>query len=334
MPTGRPLTRLLRWLFGLLAVAIVAVAAILAFFRWQAHEREAHDAAAIAPPTGRFVPAGDVEIFIQETGPADGPVVLFVHGTGAWSETWREAMTAAAGAGFRAIAIDLPPFGFSRRPARGGYAPADQGKRIIGVLDSLRIPRAVLVGHSFGGGPTMEAIFDAPGRIRALVAVDVALGIGAHGEASPAVRKLLGLAPLRDAVVATFLTNPAFTRRLLASFVADPAVATPDRVTIYQRPLAVRGSTRAIGEWLPVLIAPAGTPRSATPEPYRALAMPTLVVWGDLDTITPLPQGTELAQLIPGARLEVLSGVGHIPQIENPQRFNGVLVKFLSSLPQ
>ena len=277
------------------------------------------------------MPAGDVEIFIQETGPADGPVVLFVHGTGAWSGTWREAMT-AAGAGFRAIAIDLPPFGFSRRPAGWRLRAARPGQADHRRADALRISRAVLVGHSFGGGPTMEAVFDAPERIRALVAVDVALGIGAHGEASPAVRQLLGLAPLRDAVVATFLTNPAFTRRLLASFVADPGVATPARVSIYQRPLAVRGSTRAIGEWLPVLIAPAGAPRSATPEPYRAFAMPTLVVWGDLDTITPLPQGIELAGLIPGARLEVLAGVGHIPQIENPQRFNAVLVKFLSSL--
>jgi pimeloyl-ACP methyl ester carboxylesterase len=326
------LTRWLRALFGLCALGIVVVAAILAFFRLQAHERETHEAASIAPPSGRFVNAADVEIFVQEAGPADGPAVLFVHGTGAWSETWREAMAAAAGAGFRAIAIDLPPFGFSSRPANGAYAPADQGKRIIGVLDALQIPRAVLVGHSFGGGPTMEAVFDAPARIRALVAVDVALGIDAPAEASPVMSGLLGFSPLRDAVVATFLTNPAFTRRLLAAFVADAGAATPERVRIYQRPLAVRGSTRAIGEWLPVLIAPVGTPPSATSGPYRALALPALVIWGDLDTITPLPQGTALAKLIPGARLEVLTGVGHIPQIENPQRFNAVLVGFLAGL--
>ena len=90
---GAPLTRWLRALFGLGAAAIVAVAAILAFFRLQAHERETHEGANIAPPTGRFVKAADVEIFVQEAGPADAPAVLFVHGTGAWSETWREAMT-------------------------------------------------------------------------------------------------------------------------------------------------------------------------------------------------------------------------------------------------
>lgn len=326
------MTRLIRWLFWLVALALVALTAILALFTWQAQRREVHDAAEIAPRTGRFVQAADVELFIQEAGPADGPVVLFVHGTGAWSETWRESMTAVASAGFRAVAIDLPPFGFSRRPASGAYSPRDQGKRIIGVLDALKVPRAVLVGHSFGGGPTMEATFDAPDRVRALVVVDVALGIGAADETSPAVRYLLDVPLLRDAVVATFLTNPAFTGRLLELFVADPAAAAPERVGVYKRPLAVKGSTRAIGQWLPSLVAPEGTPRSATPAPYRALAIPTLVVWGDLDTITPLPQGRELASLIPGARLAVLIGVGHIPQIESPARFNDALVKFLTSL--
>jgi len=326
------LTSLIRWLFWLVALALLALTAILALFSWQAQRREVHDPAEIAPRTGRFVQAADVEMFIQEAGPADGPVVLFVHGTGAWSETWRESMTAVASAGFRAVAIDLPPFGFSRRPASGAYSPRDQGKRIIGVLDALKVPRAVLVGHSFGGGPTMEATFDAPDRVRALVVVDVALGIGAADETSPVVRYLLEVPLLRDAVVATFLTNPAFTGRLLELFVADPAAAAPERVSVYKRPLAVKGSTRAIGQWLPSLVAPAGTPRSATPAPYRALAIPTLVVWGDLDTITPLSQGRELASLVPGARLAVLIGVGHIPQIENPARFNDALVKFLTSL--
>ena len=135
------------------------VAAILAFFRLQAHERETHEAANIAPPTGRFVKAADVEIFVQEAGPPDGPAVLFVHGTGAWSETWREAMAAVAGARDSARSRSTCRRSGSRgRPANGAYAPADQGRRIIGVLDALQIPRAVLVGHSFGGGPTMEAV--------------------------------------------------------------------------------------------------------------------------------------------------------------------------------
>jgi pimeloyl-ACP methyl ester carboxylesterase len=329
----RRTVRALLWAGAGLALVLVVT---LAGFRWQAERREAHAAGDLAPPTGRFVTARDVRLFVQELGPRSGPTVLLIHGTGAWSETWRETMHALAGAGFRAIAIDLPPFGFSQRPADRSYAPAQQGLRIAAALEALGVARAVLVGHSFGGGPTVEAAFSAPGRIRALVAVDVALGLGT-GEPrvdapSPLLQRALALEPLRDAVVATFLTNPLFTRTLLESFVADPAAATDARVRIYQAPLAVEGTTRAIGAWLPALLTAEGTPRSATPAPSRALAVPTLVVWGDRDTITPLAQGRYLAGLIPGARLAVLEGVGHIPQIESPARFNAVLLEFVSGL--
>jgi alpha-beta hydrolase superfamily lysophospholipase len=88
------------------ALAVLALVALtLAFIRWQASEREVVTAQDAAPRTGRYVAAGDVAMFVQEAGPADGAAVVFVHGTGAWSETWRESLTMLAGAGYRAIAI-------------------------------------------------------------------------------------------------------------------------------------------------------------------------------------------------------------------------------------
>lgn len=330
------LFRLLRWAFTLALFGVLAVALVLAGFRWQADRREVRDAADLAPQGGRLLQAADVAIFVQEAGPADGPAVLFIHGTGAWSETWRDSLAAAAKAGWRAIALDLPPFGFSQRPDDASYAPLQQGKRIVGVLDALKIPRVVLVGHSFGGGPTMEAALLAPERIRALVLVDAALGLGdgtpQGNESSAVVNAILGAPPLRDALVATFLTNPMFTRKLLESFIADPVHATDARVAIYRRPNSVTGTTLAIGQWLPELLAPAGATPSRDPASYRALKIPVLVVWGDRDTITPLPQGKYLASLVPGARLAVLEGAGHIPQIEDPARFNELLVAFLGKL--
>lgn len=327
------IARLLRWIGTLALLGILAVALVLAGFRWQADRREVHVAAALAPEGGRFLRAGDVQVFILETGPAGGPAVLFIHGTGAWSETWRDSLNAAARAGWRAIALDLPPFGFSQRPADGRYAPREQGKRIVGVLDSLKLPNVVLVGHSFGSGPAMEAALLAPERIRALVLVDSALGLGdgtpQKEEASALVGGILGAPALRDALVATFLTNPMFTRKLLESFIADPVHATDARVAIYRRPNSVTGTTPAIGQWLPVLLGPGSATPSRDPASYRALKIPALVVWGDRDAITPLAQGKHLAGLIPGATLTVLQGVGHIPQIEDPTRFNELLVAFL-----
>ena len=298
-------------------------------FRAKAGRSEILSAAEIAPKTGRFVHAGDVDLFVQEAGPADGPAVLFVHGTGAWSETWRDTLTALAGAGFHAIALDLPPFGFSQRPSNGLYDKRSQGKRILGLLDGMSLDRVALVGHSFGGGPTVEAALLNPQRIQALILVDVALGLNQQADGNRVVKGVLGVAPLRDALVAAFLTNAWFTKRLLGAFVADPNAITDQRVRIYQQPLAVNGTTEATGVWLPELVAPPAGAASSNPASYPALTMPSLVLWGGKDTITPLEQGQSLAKILPNAKLVVMDTVGHIPQIEDNERFNEQLLLFL-----
>jgi pimeloyl-ACP methyl ester carboxylesterase len=316
-----------------LLVAFVVPAAFVAV----AARRERDVAADAAPATGRWVVGADVRMFVQEAGPVDGPLVLLVHGTGAWSETWRATLTALADAGFRAVALDLPPFGYSERPTDAGYTKAEQGARILAVLDALGPTPAVLVGHSFGGGPTVEAALQRPERVRALVLVDAALGIGVDGEPPappPAlVRAALAIGPLRTSLVAAFLTNPSFTRRLLRGFIADPTAATDERVAVYQRPLTIWGSTAAIATWLPELVAPPSPSRSESAAAYRALAMPVVAIWGDRDTVTPLAQGEQLVGLVPHGRLEVLPEVGHIPQIERPDAFNALLVRSLTTLP-
>ena len=264
-----------RYLFYASFFVAGVIAAALYAFAWLAERREVADAKQAAPTGGRYVKAADVELFVQETGPATGVPVLFVHGTGAWSEAWRGSMAAAAKAGARAIALDLPPFGFSQRPQAPRYAKIDQGRRIAALLEALDLKGAILVGHSFGGGPTAEAALLAPDRVRALVLVDAALSIVADGAAAPkaslVVETLLGFEPLRDSLVATFLTNPMFTRKLLEAFIDNPVHASNDWVRLYQRPLAVRGTTQAVGEWLPALLAPPAVAASEQPASWRGL---------------------------------------------------------------
>lgn len=326
----------MRWLRRMLVLVLLVGVVVPAAFVAVAARRERDVPADAAPASGRWVVAADVRMFVQETGPADGPVVVLVHGTGAWSETWRPTLDALAAAGFRAVALDLPPFGYSTRPSQAGYTKAAQAARIVAVLDALGAPSAVLVGHSFGGGPTVEAALAASDRVRGLVLVDAALGIApddaSDGETPPApalVRTVLALPPLRTALVAAFLTNPAFTRRLLQGFVADPAVATDARVAVYRRPLTVWGTTAAVATWLPELVAPSVRSRSESPAAYRELAMPVVAIWGGRDTVTPLAQGERLVGLVPHGRLEVMPDVGHIPQIEDPDGFATLLVRVL-----
>src|SRR5262245_4895126 len=124
-PAPRPATAPRSWqhavrrglrLVGMALCAVLLIAgAAVAFFRLQADWRETMTPAEAAPPSGRLVRAADIAVYVQEAGPATGHPVLLLHGTGAWSEIWRETMTALATAGYRAIAIDIPPFGFSEK---------------------------------------------------------------------------------------------------------------------------------------------------------------------------------------------------------------------------
>ena len=316
---------------GLIAVAALAVAVAVALgaLRWQAHARETETHVAAAPAGGRFVRAADVEIFVQEAGPRDAPAVVFVHGMGAWSELWRETLDATAAAGFRAVALDLPPFGFSERPATRAYGRQNQAHRIIGVIDALGVERATLVGHSFGGGPTMEAVLLAPERVRALVLADAAIGLDAPARSGGLAAALLALGPVRNAVVSATATNPLLSRSLLERFVARPEAANPARVRVLQRPLVIRGATEAFGDWLLHFLTARDPSLSAASASYRGLAVPALVIWGDRDTTTPLSQGQRLAQVIPGSELAVMPGVGHMPQIEDAPAFNELIVGFL-----
>jgi len=320
---------LLKTVLAACAVLMLCGVGALGVFRLQAQGREAktrHDA---APAAGRFVRAGDVEVFVQELGPAQAPVVLFVHGMGAWSEIWRETLVETAAVGFRAVALDLPPFGYSERPAPETYGRQHQARRILGVIDALGVGQAILVGHSFGAGPTMEAVLLAPDRAKALVLVDAALGLDAPDGGASLPGWLLRPRRLRNAIVAATVTNPLLTRRLLTRFVADPATATDGRVRMLQAPLVLQGATDAFGDWLLDFLTSHEAALSRRSEAYRAAARPTLVIWGDRDTTTPLPQGQRLVQVIPGAELAVMAGVGHMPQIEDVGQFNRLLLAFL-----
>ena len=326
---GSVLRRLGRGFVRLLLILVMLLLTTLAACRWQASARETQTRLEAAPSTGRFVRAADVDVFIQEQGASDAPVVVFMHGMGAWSQIWRPTLAAVAHAGFRAVAIDLPPFGYSERPVATAYGRQAQARRIIGVLDALGAQTAVLVGHSFGGGPTMEAVLQAPSRVAALVLADAAIGLDATPGNSSLPGLILGTQTVRDTLVSATVTNPRMTGRLLAQFVADPAAVTDERVRMLQAPLVLQGATSAFGDWLFEFTTSTERPLSQSSQSYRALTVPALIIWGDRDTTTPLAQGQRLKDVISGAELAIMPGVGHMPQIEDPPLFERLLVAFL-----
>jgi pimeloyl-ACP methyl ester carboxylesterase len=319
-----------------LAAILGLLLAMILFFSIQASLRETKTRQEAAPSTGRFVQAGDVELFIQEIGPADGQVILFIHGTAAWSGLWRETMTPLAEAGYHCIAIDIPPFGFSERPSALSYGNAAQAKRIAALMDALEIERAILLGHSFGGGATMETALTVPDRIDALILADVGgLNLGlqsAPKQQSPsAVEIFLGTPFVRNPVLAATGTNPLFTKTLISAMILDPADATEDKIKILQQPLVLKDATNTLGDWLKEVLGPQEVSLTSDPANYQRLTMPTLIIWGDRDTVIPLEEGEYLQSILPNAELMVMDGVNHIPHLEDNKTFIEIVLGFLPS---
>jgi len=321
------ISRILRWSAKTFLVLLLLVIAAMAAFRLAASFRETADRAQLAPSSGDLVKTSSGRVFVQSKGPPDGiPVVLF-HGTAAWSELWWRTSDALSAAGFRVIALDLPPFGFSDRP--GSYTRRDQAARINEVLGALRTPPAIIVGHSFGAGAATELVMRHPDRARGLVLVDAALGLTAPLTDAPVI-----LRPkwVRELAVSLTITNPLATKWLLRSLIAKKERAVPEYVEILQRPTGLRNSTADIADWAYYFVGADHEASSADRGTYARLKLPTAILWGDKDTVTPLEQARDLQTLIPQASLTLLPGLGHIPQIEDPTFFNEALLKAIAKL--
>jgi len=282
------------------------------------------------------VQAGDVEFFIQEMGPQDGQSILFIHGTAAWSGLWRETMTPLAEAGFHCIAVDIPPFGFSERPATPSYAygNADQAKRIIALMDELGIQRTILFGHSFGGGATMETALMIPDRIDALILLDIG-GLNLNLKPAPKANGptpselFLGMPAVRNPILAATATNPLFTKTLISSMVLDAADATEEKISILQEPLVLKDATNTLGDWLNYVLNVQELSLTSDPANYQTLTMPALIIWGDSDTVIPLKEGEYLKSILPNAELVVMNGVNHIPHLEDLNTLTRLVLTFL-----
>lgn len=326
----------------LVATLLVLLIAIPLFFRAQAFRRERQSNRVTAPETGRFVRGGDVGMFIQEAGNPRDPAVLLMHGTGAWSETWRRTLDTLAAARYYAVAIDSPPFGYSDRPASRSYTREAQARRILGVMDSLGLEQAVFVGHSFGARATLTAALMAPERVAKLVLVNAALGLSEDAVRAPRSRdplppapepgllpRLMENGPFREILISATAANPALSRTLIQKFVYDPRSVTDEIVAVYQQPMTLEGTTPAVAAWARDFLA------SDDRELLRAIhevgekSLRTSVIWGELDAVTPLWQGEALRKLIPLSTLRTIPGIGHIPHLEAPNAFNPVLIEEL-----
>jgi len=266
-------------------------------------------------------------VYVEETGPRDAQPVLLVHGSVGWSRFWFETSDALAKAGYRAIAFDLSPMGYSERDPAGDYSRATQAARINALVDAMGI-KPVLVAHSFGAGPATEAVMLQQEKYAGFVIVDGAIGVGSHEDARTLPLPLRATL-IREAAVSATITNPLLLKPLVQMFLHKKDAATDTYMQLLKRPFTLDGTTSELAQWLPTLLVPPTDALSTRRDSYAAITLPTGIIWGEEDTATPPSQGRELHALIPGSTLVMLPGLGHIPQIEDPAAFQKALLDLL-----
>jgi pimeloyl-ACP methyl ester carboxylesterase len=279
------------------------------------------------PPLLRVhhVPVGKLRISTLTMG--EGPDMLLLHGLGATKSSFFDT-AAALSKRYTVHAIDLPGFGGSSKPATAPYGAPYAAKAVIGVMDALGIDRAHLVGNSMGGRVAIEVGLQRPDRVGGIALLSPAVAFVRrdwHWLVRFA-RPELGMLPHslgRHRIEQTFWTLFA-DRDLVDPSVAD--IVADEFERIYRSPgarLAFIASARAI-----YLETPFGKhgfyPRLSTLQP------PALFVWASHDRLIPEKFRHHVERWLPSAEQVVLEGCGHVPQVERPERTNGLLERFFA----
>lgn len=250
---------------------------------------------------------GEIELSYERAG--DGPPLLAIMGMSGTFDHWNDAFLEDLRGDFDVIVYDHRGVGSSSRLDDDGALTIDQlGRDAAGLLDALQVGAAHVLGISMGGMVAQELALAHPGRVRALTLGCTYCG----GERSA----LMGEQTLRRLTEGALSGDRARAVRAAWEANVSPVFAADEQA--YARFLQI-GLRRAVA--MEVVMAQmraiAGHDTSAR---LPQIAAPTLVVHGALDEMLPVENGRLIAELIPGSRLEVLDGVGHLFFWEQPQR--------------
>jgi len=254
-----------------------------------------------------------------------GPVLLLLHGITDSSETW-EGVTPWLADRFTLIAPDLLGHGESATPA-GDYSLGAHASGVRDILTALGHPRATVVGHSLGGGIAMQFAYQFPERCERLVLVSSG-GLGRE------VHLLLRAAALPGAdYVLPLLASSQVLGLGRAAGAALGRVRIRPRGDLLQLArgfgsLDSAGSRQAFLHTVRSVIEPGGQRVNAHNRLHLAALMPTLIVWGERDSIIPVRHGADAHAAMPGSRFEVLPGAGHMAHDADPRRFAEILTDF------
>ena len=256
---------------------------------------------------------GSFEVGYDDVG--TGTPVLFAHAFPLNRTMWAPNVSALVDR-CRCVAMDCR--GFGETTIAPPYSMEQYADDLAHLLDVLRIEKVVLVGCSMGGYASFAFWRRHRDRVRALVLADTRAGSDSE-ETIARRRQLIDLARSEG--------STAIANAQIASIVGKTTrEKQPDTYDAVHRMMAQAPAEGIVGALEAMMLRPDSTPLLST------IDVPTLIVVGDEDVPTPPREARAMHERIPGSVIEVITGAGHLSNLERPAAFNHVLTEFLVTL--
>jgi 2-hydroxy-6-oxonona-2,4-dienedioate hydrolase len=266
----------------------------------------------------------DYKVHYNDAGPADGQVVMMLHGSGPGATGWanfHRNVEPFAAAGYRVILIDFPGWGKSDAFVNLKGSRSDFNGRIIkGLVDQLGIERVHLLGNSMGGHSATAFALENPTRVGKLVM----MGGGTGGPSQFVPMPTEGIKLLNHVYREPTLEN---VKRMMNIFVFDPSSLTDELLQLRVNNMVA--SRDHLENWVKSL---AANPKQFTDYGPRLseIKAPALIIWGRDDRFVPYDIGLRLLWGMPNAELHVFNRCGHWAQWEHAGKFNRMVLEFLA----
>jgi len=285
-----------------------------AFVAWDSQPLD--DWAEVHPPGYMIDLAGRRTHFVKK---GQGPAVLLIHGFNMDHNTW-SANIDVLSRYFTVFAVDLWGFGYStREPLDYGFALFVE--EIKSLMDHLGIASAHLVGHSMGGGTAIAFGAAHPERVGRLVLVD-SVGI----PRLTTFRERLFRLPWLPERLLSLPTDTIRRRNLLDYWIHDPDLLNDEIFGALSGHQKIEGTIRS---HLEILRRDFFNTLGSEIDGLGEVTIPTSIMWGRHDRAVPIEAGWTMHGRIPGSRFEVFDRSSHMPNFDEPDKFNELVVGFL-----
>lgn len=316
--------RIVRGLMVLLAIAIFAGIGLFVFLQ-DPDVRDIEAREKYGKPPSQFItlPSG-ATVHYRDQGQRNGPALVLLHGSNASLHTW-EPWVAQIGDQFRMVSIDLPGHGLTGPVPGDDYSQEAMTQFVNEFTTVMNIERFALAGNSMGGGIAARFAIRHPERLTALILVDAA-GMPTRTQRDPGLGFIIARTPVIQNIMLYVSPRGLFEDGLKKAIVND-AIVTPEMVDRYWI-LNRKTGNRA-----------ASLKRFQTPfddfiqQNVTRISTPTLIIWGESDTLTPLDIGQAYNAAIRGSKLVVFRNTGHVPMEEVPAQSARAVREFLSPTP-